>query len=182
MMETTHKSVLNEIEQSRVISLCLQDADSDDFSSSAKQSDKTTRTRRAKTEVKDRRGARKLSQQHAKSFNMGSGVYDSRQKYGLDLDFDTKPSNTTFSAIKSRDVMPSSILNYGMLYKTSRGRITSEVTRGQHEHRQHRRFQLTEQFLEYSQLLQRVSNSIDCYCYCKGKTASVSNNCFSAVP
>ena len=159
MMETAHKSVLNEIEQSRVISLCLQDADSDNFSSSAKKSDKTTRTRRAKTEVKDRRGARKQIQQHTKSlFNMGSSVYDSRKKYGLDLDFDSKPSNTTFSTINSRDVMPSSILNYGMLYKTSRGRITSEVTRGQHEHRQHRRFQLTEQFLEYSQLLQRVSN------------------------
>ena len=156
MVETAHKNVLNEIEQSRVICLCLQD-DSDDFSSSAKQSDKTTRTR-AKTEVVDKRGARKQSREHAKSFNMRASGYDGRQQY-LNLDFDKKPYNAKFSALNSQDVMPSSILNYGMLYKTSRGRITSELTRGQHEHRQHRRFQLTEHFLEYNQLLQRVSNS-----------------------
>lgn len=52
----------------------------------------------------------------------------------------------------------------GMLYKTSRGKITSNLTRGQHEHRQQRRFQLTEHSLEYSQLLQRVS---DFYAYAK---------------
>ena len=44
----------------------------------------------------------------------------------------------------------------GMLYKTSRGKITSDLTRGQNEHRQQRRFQLTEHSLEYSQLFQRV--------------------------
>ena len=44
----------------------------------------------------------------------------------------------------------------GMLYKTSRGKITSNLTRGQNEHRQQRRFQLTEHSLEYSQLLQTV--------------------------
>ena len=43
----------------------------------------------------------------------------------------------------------------GMLYKTSRG-ITSSLKRGQNEHRQQRRFQLTEHSLEYSQLLQTV--------------------------
>lgn len=48
------------------------------------------------------------------------------------------------------------IVRHGMLYKTTRSKITSELTRGQHEHRQHRRFQLTEHSLEYSQLLQRV--------------------------
>ena len=47
----------------------------------------------------------------------------------------------------------------GMLYKTSRGKITSNLIRGQHEHRQHRRFQLTEHSLEYSQLLQRVCDN-----------------------
>ena len=51
-------------------------------------------------------------------------------------------------------------LDQGMLYKTSRGKITSNLTRGQHEHRQHRRFQLTEHSLEYSQLLQRVCISV----------------------
>ena len=48
-------------------------------------------------------------------------------------------------------------LHQGWLYKTSRG-ITSHLTRGQHDHRQNRRFQLTEHSLEYSQLLQRVCN------------------------
>ena len=47
-------------------------------------------------------------------------------------------------------------IHEGMLYKTSRGKITSNVIRGQHEHKQHRRFQLTEHSLEYSQLLQMV--------------------------
>ena len=47
-------------------------------------------------------------------------------------------------------------IHEGMLYKTSRGKITSKVIRGQHEHKQHRRFQLTEHSLEYSQLLQMV--------------------------
>ena len=49
------------------------------------------------------------------------------------------------------------ILCSGKLYKTSRGKISSDLRRGQHEHRQYRRFQLTEHSLEYSQLLQRVS-------------------------
>ena len=47
----------------------------------------------------------------------------------------------------------------GMLHKTSRGKITSKLIRGQHEHRQYRRFQLTEHSLEYSQLLQRVCDN-----------------------
>ena len=161
MMETAHKSVLNEIEQSRVISLCLHD-DSDDFSSNAKQSDETIRKTRAKTEVADKWGFRKQSREHAyakpRSFNTvrTSGVCNGHRQH-FDLDFGTKPSNTKFSTLSPRIVIPSVILNHGMLYKTSRGRITSDLTRGQHEHRQHRRFKLTEHFLEYSQLLQRVS-------------------------
>ena len=58
MMETAHKNVLDEIKQSRVIGLCLHD-DSDDFSSSAKQSDETIRKTRAKTEVADKWGFHK---------------------------------------------------------------------------------------------------------------------------
>ena len=50
-------------------------------------------------------------------------------------------------------------IHEGMLYKTSRGKITSNVIRGQHEHKQHRRFQLTEHSLEYSQLLQMVCDT-----------------------
>ena len=48
------------------------------------------------------------------------------------------------------------IVRQGMLHKTTRTKITPELRRGQHEHRQYRRFQLTEHSLEYSQLLQRV--------------------------
>ena len=44
----------------------------------------------------------------------------------------------------------------GMLHKTTRTKITSNLRRTQNEHRQYRRFQLTEHSLEYSQLLQRV--------------------------
>lgn len=52
------------------------------------------------------------------------------------------------------------MIHYGMLYKTSRGKITSNPVRGQHEHKQYRRFQLTERSLEYSQLIQRVCSRI----------------------
>lgn len=44
----------------------------------------------------------------------------------------------------------------GMLHKTTRTKITANLRRTQNEHRQYRRFQLTEHSLEYSQLLQRV--------------------------
>ena len=50
---------------------------------------------------------------------------------------------------------------HGQLYKTSRGKITSNVTRGQHEPRQRRLFQLTEHSLEYSQTLQRVCEIVN---------------------
>ena len=50
---------------------------------------------------------------------------------------------------------------HGQLYKTSRGKITSNVTRGQHEPRQRRWFQLTEHSLEYSQTLQRVCEIVN---------------------
>lgn len=48
------------------------------------------------------------------------------------------------------------IVYEGMLHKTTRTKITSNLRRTQNEHRQYRRFQLTEHSLEYSQLLQRV--------------------------
>ena len=156
-METAHK---NEIEQSRVINLCLQ-GDFGDFSSGAKQKEKTTSlmTCGAKAEVVDKRRVGKQSREHANSCIMQAIVCDGQQ----DLDLGgTKPSNcnlnfSTFnSQVKTRTI-PSNILNHGMLYETSRDRITSDLTRDQHEHRQHRSFRLTEHFLEYSQLLQSVS-------------------------
>jgi len=51
------------------------------------------------------------------------------------------------------------ILHQGMLHKTSRAK-TATTSRKQSEHRQYRRFQLTEHALEYTQLLQRVRLTI----------------------
>ena len=146
-METAHKGVLNEIEKSRVISLYLQNNSKEDFSSSTEQS-KGTGITRAKTQFKPKRShsrqANVPKSYRKRSSTVGNGEHD------LDrIRFPTHSrTDVTFSA--------SEILNYGMLYKTSRGKITSDLTRGQHEHRQYRRFQLTEHSLEYSQLLQRV--------------------------
>jgi len=56
----------------------------------------------------------------------------------------------------SPEQMDKEIVYQGMLYKTTRAKITSDLRRSQNEHRQWRRFQLTEHSLEYSQLLQRV--------------------------
>lgn len=47
------------------------------------------------------------------------------------------------------------ILHHGMLYKTTRPK-TTRTTRAHSEHKQLRRFQLTEHALEYTQLLQKV--------------------------
>jgi len=44
----------------------------------------------------------------------------------------------------------------GWLHKTNRPKWTDRMTREPHEHRQHRRFKLTEHSLEHSHLLQRV--------------------------
>ena len=51
------------------------------------------------------------------------------------------------------------ILHQGMLYKTTRPK-TTRTTREQSEHRQYRRFQLTEHAIEYAQLLQKVHIAI----------------------
>ena len=54
------------------------------------------------------------------------------------------------------EVLEQEVVYEGMLHKTTRTKITSNLRRTQNEHRQYRRFQLTEHSLEYSQLLQRV--------------------------
>ena len=144
MMEAAHKGVLNEIEKSRVISLYLQDNSREDydFSSSTKPS-RATGIIRAKSQVGHNC---KQSRSHR---GQASVVCDG--KHALDSSKKSSTVDSQFSV--------SEILNYGMLYKTSRGKITSDLKRGHHEHRQYRRFQLTEHSLEYSQLLQRVSNT-----------------------
>ena len=156
MAETAHKSVLKEIEKSRVISVLQENSKDDyDFHSSTKAAEqrpeqsRTTGIIRANTEIGDKR-----SRAHVQSAKKRPSIPP-----GCDgeLDLDTRKLSST---LNFRDVTfsASEILNHGMLYKISRGKITSDLTRGQHEHRQYRRFQLTEHSLEYSQLLQRVSN------------------------
>ena len=159
-METAHKSVLNEIEKSRVNSLYgLQQNFSE--SSSAKQSKAIGI--RAKTHHGV--GYKTRNQVHAhdaqSSKKQPSGVSNAEH----DLDTKLAALNSRSRSMRSSvntDEQPEveKILNGGLLYKTTRGKITSDLTRGQHEHRQRRRFQLTEYSLEYSQLLQRVSSYI----------------------
>lgn len=55
-----------------------------------------------------------------------------------------------------KDNQDSEVVLSGWLYKTSRPKWTDGMTRTPHEHRQHRRFKLTEHSLEYNHLLQRV--------------------------
>ena len=141
MMETAHKDVLNEIERSRVKSIS---------SSSAEQS-KTTGLR-ARTYFG---GYKTQNQVHGKSSNtQASDLSDDG-----DINSTINSRSRSMRASVNTEDQPEveKFLNEGLLYKTSRGKITSDLTRGQHEHRQHRRFQLTEHSLEYSQLLQRVS-------------------------
>ena len=58
-----------------------------------------------------------------------------------------------------KDNQDSDVVLSGWLYKTSRTKWTDGMTRTPHEHRQHRRFKLTEHSLEYNHLLQRVWSS-----------------------
>ena len=71
----------------------------------------------------------------------------------------TLPDPRTMDPQAAEREIVEEILNSGMLYKTSRKKVTSDLTRSQREHRQYRRFQLTEHSLEYSQLLQRVRDN-----------------------
>ena len=77
---------------------------------------------------------------------------DDRNKAAT-LDFDRGRRKSEGSPLEQGD---REIVRQGMLHKTTRTKITSELKRSQHEHRQYRIFQLTEHSLEYSQLLQRV--------------------------
>ena len=145
MMETAHKSVLNEIEKSRVKSV---------RSSNTAEQNKAPTGLRARTYLG---GYKTQNQVHAKSSN--------KQPSDLsDGERDLATINSRSRSMRASNTEDQSevekILNEGLLYKTSRGKITSDLTRGQHEHRQHRRFQLTEHSLEYSQLLQRVSHAL----------------------
>ncbi|XP_065898553.1 1-phosphatidylinositol 4,5-bisphosphate phosphodiesterase delta-4-like [Dysidea avara] len=58
--------------------------------------------------------------------------------------------------VRSMLAQQSGVLMSGWLYRTSRPKWSNDITRTSHEHRQHRKFKLTEHSLEYSHLLQRV--------------------------
>ena len=58
--------------------------------------------------------------------------------------------------VRSVLAQQSGVLMSGWLYRTSRPKWSDDITRASHEHRQHRKFKLTEHSLEYSHLLQRV--------------------------
>lgn len=148
-MERKHKnSIAKEIEESRVESCYLPN--DYDFSSSTTQRRPGVPLLRSTTNIR-----RDQTRAHTQSFEKRPGG-----RHG-DLDKSEKFATLDPQAIrgaraKGRELAAEKILNYGMLYKTSRRKITSDLTRGQHEHRQYRRFQLTERSLEYSQLLQSV--------------------------
>jgi len=146
-METAHKrSFLKEIEKSRVVS-----QDSYDSFSTSEQSQGTGV--KYETDIAPWRHKQSLpswnKRSRAGTHEDGGEPQDleeSKVSRRLRRSFETSTQPTTDTPIYS-----------GMLYKTSRGKITSDLTRGQHEHSQLRRFHLTEHFLEYSHLLQSVS-------------------------
>ena len=133
--QKAHQLLLTEIERYRVSSFECQD--SCDFRSSSIE--RTKAKRAYKTDM-------------GRSFKKRHGVNEENK-----LDDSIKYA-TMNPRIRPR-ANDTEKVHEGMLHKTSRGKITSNVIRGQHEHRQHRRFQLTEHSLEYSQLLQRVCDN-----------------------
>ena len=145
-----HQGVLTEIKRNRVDTCTFECQDSYNFNSTS-SIERTKPGKRAYITDIGRHGTR------VRSFKKHLGVdevdkLDDGRKYAtLDPRIINRPRANDTDKQKIRE---------GMLYKTSRGKVTSNLIRGQHEHRQHRRFQLTEHSLEYSQLLQRVCNYI----------------------
>ena len=136
--QKAHQRLLTEIERNRVSSFECQD--SCDFRSTS--SVERTKAKRAyKTDM-------------GRSFKKRHGVNEENK---LDDSIKYATMNPRISS-KANDPEKEKV-HEGMLHKTSRGKITSKLIRDQHEPRQHRRFQLTEHSLEYSQLLQRVCDN-----------------------
>ena len=136
--QKAHQLLLTEIERYRVSSFECQD--SCDFRSSSIE--RTKAKRAYKTDM-------------GRSFKKRHGVNEENK---LDDSIKYATMNPRISRPRANDAEKEKV-HEGMLHKTSRGKITSKLIRGQHEHRQHRRFQLTEHSLEYSQLLQRVCDN-----------------------
>ena len=143
--QTSHKAhqlVLTEIERNRVDSIeCSWDTRSSIERTKGKKADITGMGRN--------RGAR------VQSFKIQRGVDEVDKVDYLD-GIKYAALNPRIHRLSSNDAENRQIIREGMLYKTSREKITSNLIRDQFEHRQNRRFQLTEHSLDYTHLLQRV--------------------------
>ena len=136
--QKAHQSLLTEIERYRVSSFECQDICDFRRTSSVER----TKAKRAwKTDT-------------GRSFKKRHGVNEENK-----LDDSIKYATMNPRSRPRGNDAEKERVHEGMLHKTSRGKITSKLIRDQHEHRQHRRFQLTEHSLEYSQLLQRVCDN-----------------------
>ena len=139
--KTSHQLVLTEIERSRIDSL------ESSWHSRTSSSIRRFKGNRACITDTGRNAAR------VQSFKKQHGVDEVDKMDANSVKYATLYLRNNKSRTNDAEKQK---IREGMLYKTSRGKITSNLIRGQHEHRQHRRFQLTEHSLEYSQLLQRV--------------------------
>ena len=148
MMEKANKrNILNEIEKSRVSSLYLRQSSRTGTEYQGKVIETFTRAN-TYCEHKPRTQPSDVSDGEC-DLDIKSTALNCRSR---------SVSCSTDLGTEERQLQVEKNLNHGMLYKTSRVKITSELTRGQHEHRQYRRFQLTEHSLEYShELFQKVS-------------------------
>lgn len=144
--KTSHKAhqlVLTEIERNRVDTLeCSWDNRSSVERTKGKRADILC------TDMGRNRGAR------VQSFKKQRGVDEVDKVDYLD-GIKYAALNPRIHRLSSNDAEKQKIRE-GMLYKTSREKITSNLIRDRFEHRQNRRFQLTEHSLDYTHLIQRV--------------------------
>ena len=173
--ESHKKGFLAEIERCRVESFDSDFQDNYDFHSSAPKW--SSRGGKRPAAITDTRGYKRRSRAHtAHSFDceQSEGKNDNEHKLDendgaakfktLPWNMRSRPRGKDLGKITEEQSEMDESLRHGWLYKTSRGNITSNLIRDHHEHRQHRRFQLTEYSLEYSQLLQKVAIYYDTSC------------------
>lgn len=146
------------------IARCALPQDDHDFSGSRPQCRKGTRFR-SLTDVDSRsrrKQGRPMQSPNEPSGGINSTEEDEERRKVATLDPRTINTEERPPCLSEPENTEKNLCS-GMLYKTSRGKITSDLTRCQHEHRQHRRFKLTEHSLEYSHLLQRVCMHVTQY-------------------
>ena len=158
-IKTMNRFVLQEIKASRVDSVDI-DADVPKKRPREKRYVRTTgsqwRNRRSEIQSWKRRSGSSRSLQSSSRHRRGL-TEDDHNKFADTRSLGPSSSRprrkSEGAAIEQPD---KEIVREGWLHKITRTKITSDLRKVQHEHRQHRRFQLTEHSLEYSQLLQRV--------------------------